>query len=292
MCRLYERTVYGIPVPALSFLMATKVLNECQKGRTTLKEMEKARLPQEMLELIGRAMVEGEAAGLRKQWWHSLRRLLPTPLEHPLNVQQSGGPNQHAWLDMLAKDSLWEILDSNQCCLAPRKLHRAEEHELHLREYLSTMFPSLVIANRTPLSRSSMAFGKSTEDGEMGGEEDEDCILMVCLREHIHEASEQREEGEARAMKAVIEQVDLDGCEVDGREVHRGTVEQVHVDSKWTSDLVLSIHLHFLALLMECDLALGNLTPSCLANSLSHLLGWWRVQEIVCDCQDDDHAGL
>jgi hypothetical protein len=119
-----------MPVPALSFLMAMKALNEAKKNREVLMKMRRTRLPKEIMQLIAEAMVEGKALELRQEWWNSLKRLLPSSLDNPLNMEEPSGSTQDIWLDMLSKDLLWEVLDSNQCCLIPRKLHHDEEHEL------------------------------------------------------------------------------------------------------------------------------------------------------------------
>ncbi|OAV90129.1 hypothetical protein PTTG_11888 [Puccinia triticina 1-1 BBBD Race 1] len=287
MCELFDRIVYGIPVPALSFLMATKVLNESKSTREVLMELRGTRLPKEIIHLIDTALVKGKAFELRKEWRSSLKRSLPSSFDDSLHVEESKGSVEEVWLDMLSKDLLWEIVDSNQCCLKPRKLYHDEEHELarHLREYLSTLPQPLVIVNRTLLSRDSMiANEKFHENSESTEENEEEDILVICLPNHIL----QYDIRPSFNNKAAIGQIDLDDCDADNLELTRGIVEKVDVETGWNEDFILSMRHHFQYLLKQCDLALGNENGSGLFDNRDRLLGWWRVEEVVCDCQCDD----
>jgi hypothetical protein len=108
--------------------MAIKVLNESKNTRKVLMEM-RTRLPREVMHLISTEMVKGKASELRKEWWSSLKRSLPSSFDDSI-LGDPQGPAQEVWLEMLNKDVLWEIIDSNQCCLTPRTLNHDEEHEL------------------------------------------------------------------------------------------------------------------------------------------------------------------
>ncbi|KAH9441265.1 hypothetical protein MJO28_015756 [Puccinia striiformis f. sp. tritici] len=289
MCELFNRIVYGIPVPALTFLMATKVLNESRYSREALMGIRRARLPREIIQLIDKAMVEGKASILRTEWWSSLKLLLPNSFDDSLHTEESKGPAQEVWLEMLSRDMLWEITDSNRCCLNPRKLQHDEEHELvrHLREYLSTLPRPLVIANRTPLSKSSMVIHeKAQSDKQAAKGEEEEEILVICLPDHVLQYGNRSPFPD----KQVIGQMDLDDCDVDTLQIPRGMVEKVDVENGWNEDFVFSMRLEFQQLLKECDLALGTGDGNGLIDNLDRQLGWWRVEEVVCDCQDDENA--
>ncbi|KAA1129672.1 hypothetical protein PGTUg99_034135 [Puccinia graminis f. sp. tritici] len=288
MCELIDRIVYGIPVPALSFLMATKVLNESKNTRKVLTEMRRTRLPREVMHLIGSEMVKGKASELRREWWSSLKRSLPSSFDDSSGGDPQG-PAQEVWLEMLGKDVLWEIVDSNQCCLTPRKLNHDEEHELvrHLREYLSTLPQPLVIVNRTPLSKSSMVAEENNQDGDEGTRmQEEEDILVICLPDHIL----QYDIRQAFTNKEAIDQIDLDDCDADSLEVPQGIVEKVDVETGWNEHFLLSMRYEFQHLLKQCDLALGNEDGGGLLDDLDRQLGWWRVEEVVCDCQYDENS--
>ncbi|PLW40345.1 hypothetical protein PCASD_07306 [Puccinia coronata f. sp. avenae] len=281
--------IFNNYLPALSFLMAMKALNEAKKNREVLMKMRRTRLPKEIMRLIAEAMVEGKALELRQEWWNSLKRLLPSSLDNPLNMEEPSGSTQDIWLDMLSKDLLWEVLDSNQCCLIPRKLHHDEEHELHLREYLCTLPRPLQIMNRTPLSKRAMVIDERKRENEEGdGEKEEEDVLVICLPDHIIQYNLQG--SFKHKEKEVINQVDLDSCAVDTLQFPRGTVEKVDVETEWSEAFVLSIRQEFHHLLNECDLALGNEKGNGLFDNLDLQLGWWRVEEVVCDCQYDEHS--
>lgn len=286
MCELFDRIIYGMPVPALSFLMAIKVLNEARTTREVLMKMKRSRVPKEILSLIDIALIEGMALALRQEWWDSLKRLLVSSLDQPPELEAKDLPTREGWLEIMARDLLWEISGSNQCCLAPRKIHPGEEHELvrHLREYFSTRSQKLKIVSRAPLSKTFVVNSDTTR--QETEEAEEESFFIVCLPQYIlHPGIPSTRRGEE-----VMDQYDgLEACGIDGLESPRGVWEGAHVADEWNGDSIDTIRHEFQNLMRDCDIALGNDQGSGLASRIDTQLGWWRVAEVVCDCEEDSN---
>ncbi|MBW0466198.1 hypothetical protein O181_005913 [Austropuccinia psidii MF-1] len=281
MCMLSDRFVYGLPVPALPLLMALKALNETRPIREVVKQIEGSRLPKEIMCMIEEALAFGRAEDLRKEWWNSLQGSMSS--YHEYGDETHG---KERWLQLLSKDLLWEITDSNRRSLSPAKGSNEKEHELmrNAREYIDYSAPRITFASRTPLT--SEFVGGETQVERMIKEEP---VYIICLCDQVVESGKKPGFPNTESWMSV----DLTNCEVDDLEAACwGFFERAQVPLEGATANNFAIQSQLKHLLRECDLVLGTLHGAGFSSCLDKQLGWWRVVEVLCDCDPDGIASM
>ncbi|KAG0141508.1 hypothetical protein CROQUDRAFT_110454 [Cronartium quercuum f. sp. fusiforme G11] len=263
MCRLINKVVYGLPLPAISLIHAASVLEEQRDAVATLKEIRgRSRLPSELIELVGHHLIAGRAADSKAK---SKAQLTTAP-----HMCQ----NLCRWCFLLRVDELIEASLSSEDMSIKRLVQCLSRPEFNLD--LASQTPI-----RTTITELNLDEGLNPSEG-LSEESMSEPVWVVCL---ITATSETSSLGSQDIISAQMAETDLSDCPIDQVEGPAAFLEPAPTPPSFANLDIERLGSGLDRFLKTCDLVLDS-PPFSFFESRT-LLRWWTVMEVECDCLFD-----